>query len=117
METQFLTLIYNKFMFQTLKYTKIISGGAVICNSIFLNVFYYYLIPTTRFGPYGPSSGGIFTVGISHMRKNEPCPGYGYLSIVVHVGSSHITPLGAIYATTDPLFFPSYQLHIPYSRI
>jgi hypothetical protein len=27
----------------------------------FSNVFYYCFIPTTCFGPYGPSSGGIYT--------------------------------------------------------
>jgi hypothetical protein len=36
----------------------IIFGGAVNRNSIFLN---HYFIPTTCFGPYGPSSGRIYT--------------------------------------------------------
>jgi hypothetical protein len=35
--------------------------GAVNRNSIFWNVFYYYFIPTTCFGPYVPSSGGMYT--------------------------------------------------------
>jgi hypothetical protein len=39
----------------------IIFGGAVNHNSIFSECFYYYFIPTTCFGPYGPSSDGIYT--------------------------------------------------------
>jgi hypothetical protein len=35
--------------------------GSVKCNCTFTNVFYYYYyIPTTCFGLYGPSSGGIY---------------------------------------------------------
>jgi hypothetical protein len=46
----------------------------------FSECFYYYFLPTTCFGPYGPSSGGIYTCQI----------------------------LGATFATTDPLFLSSF---------
>jgi hypothetical protein len=35
-------------------------GGAVYRNSVCPNAFYYYYIPITCFGPYGPSSWGIY---------------------------------------------------------
>jgi hypothetical protein len=60
------------------------SLGAPSMAILFFRMQFFELLqPTTCFGPYWPSSGGIYTCQF----------------------------LGAIYATTDPLFL-SYQLYI-----
>jgi hypothetical protein len=62
----FLVVAVDKHIYEDIM---TIFGGRRQSSSIFSNVFYYYFIPTTYFGPYGLSSGGIYT---SSLRLTAP---------------------------------------------